>query len=115
MSKTSVVRFTGTAVGVGTSTAEVTLTSPSAPPIRGFIHGHKIEMSGPATTVALTVKEGSGGDSILAYSAESLPFNKPSIPIWFQLSSGEDLVFEITTDDGTDSTTVTLTIEIEIM
>jgi hypothetical protein len=117
MNTRGTTRYTASPTGLGTGPTTVPFTGPAGVP-GPFIRGRllRVQMTkdaGPGTTVTFRFREGVGGDIRLEFTTEPLPIDKQPLEVTYEVSTPANLVLEVETDDGTNSTDLTIEVDIE--
>lgn len=111
MQRSGVVRCTATLTGVGTSVSQEEFTP--SPPKRGKILFVDVSFTGPATKIdTLNIREGVLGSIRVKYADETEGFLEAPGGIPYESAN---LKAQVSTDDGTSATTVTVTLDIEVL
>lgn len=111
MQRSGVVRCTATLTGVGTILAQEEFTP--TPPKRGKISFVDVSFSGPATKIdTLNLREGTLGSIRLKYGDETEGFSEAPGGVPYE---SMNLKAQVSTDDGTSSSTVTVVIDVEVL
>ena len=108
-------RYTAAFSGVGLGPTSLTLTGPVGPFAKGdILRVEAQKTAGPATEVTFRFKEDAGaGRVVLEFTSESFPVSKQPLPAPYEGSAPTDLVLEIETDDGTNSTDIDFQVDIK--
>lgn len=114
------VRFTGSIILVGVVPKLNTPVNPGPPPARGQVRMIEIELTGGASTLCTTrLIEGASGHILYESIGDAFPPSgilrlQPFDPIHYVgAPAPNQLQLEVTTDDGTNTSSVNYTLEIE--
>lgn len=117
MNTRGTIRYTASPTGLGNGPTTVSFTGPADVPgpfLRGrILRTYVAKDAGPATQVTFRFREGIAGPIRLEFESEPLPADKQPLEVTYEVTTPSNLVLEVETDDGTDSTDLTVEVDIE--
>jgi len=117
MNTPGIITYTAALASLGLASQDTSLTGLVGPPVKGRITRFKVTPTGPATLLSFRMREGSAGEirfeTIDDPVATGVAFVVQPLPVDYEVTLTTDLKFEAECDDGTNSTSLAIEIEIE--